>query len=240
MGKSFLARAVYDALTSEGFTVAYVEPASTKIMIVEIANLLEVETKNLEGRSLTADALKSAIAQYLSANTAILIFDDAHLLEPKFRLWLKQLKKVRVPILLTATNPPRTDIFINVPRIQLQPLPDYAIRELMEQEALNRGINLKPYELARLQERTGGNPLLATRAIEEELLGLDLEAGDHTQYFDITPLIMLVAIVFISTRFVALGTNNQSLYILAGIGGAVCLGIFQILRSLPKESRRIS
>lgn len=239
MGKSFLTQRIYEQLSGEGFKVALIEPSSPKLILVEIANLLEISTKNLEGRSLSADALKAAIAQYLSCNTGILIFDDAHLLEAKFRLWLKQLKKVGCPMLLTATNPPRTDIFINVPRIELQPLPDYAIRELMEQEALNRGINLRPTEFARLQERTGGNPLLAQRAIEEELLGIDLEAGDHTRYFDITPLIMLVAIVFISMRFIALGTNNQSLYIIMGIGGTISIGFFRAFQSLPKESRRI-
>jgi len=240
MGKSFLANQVYERLLGENFTVGLIEPSSSKQILLEIADLLGVSTKNLEGRSLSSDALKVAIADHLSQTTAILIFEDAHYLEVKFRQWLKALKKLGVPMMLTATNPPRSDIFLNLPRIELRPLPDYAIRELMEQTALERGIELTPREFARLLERTGGNPLLAQRAIEEELLGIDLEAGDHSRYFDITPLIMLVAVVFISTRFIALGTNNQSLYILAGIGGAVFLGVFQILRSLPKETKRIT
>lgn len=241
MGKSFLAHSVYEQLSSQGFTVALIEPASPKQMLTNLANSLGVETRNLEGRAISADGLKAAIAIHLSIAPAFLIFDDAHLLEAKFRIWLKGLRKINTPLLLTATRPNRTDIFLNLPRIELQPLPDYAIRELMEIATLDRGINLKPSEFAKLQERAGGNPLLAIRAIDEEFIGLDNnEAGDHERYFDITPLILLVGIIFVATRFIALGTNNQSLYILAGIGGAIFLGLARLLYGLPKETRRIN
>lgn len=240
MGKSFLAQQVYENLLRDNFTVGFFTPSPTKQILIEIADLLGIGTKNLEGRSLNAEALKVAIADYLSQNVAILIFDDAHLLEVKFRQWLKYLKEIGVPMLLTATNPERKDIFIKIPRIELRPLPDYAIREVMETAAIDNGIELAPREFARLLERTGGNPLLAQRAIEEELLGLDIETSDQKDlYFDITPIIMLVAVIFICYRFIALGTNNQSLYIIAGIGAAVFYGVFRILQSLPKETRRI-
>jgi hypothetical protein len=39
--------------------------------------------------------------------------------------------------------------------------------------AAERAIALKPSELAKLQERAGGNPMLASRAVDEEYLGLD-------------------------------------------------------------------
>jgi hypothetical protein len=39
-------------------------------------------------------------------------------------------------MLLAATNPPRTDLFIYVPRIELKPLAEYQIRDLMEKEAI--------------------------------------------------------------------------------------------------------
>jgi len=240
MGKTFLAQQVYEKLLRDNFTVALIEPSTTKEMICELADCLGVGTKNLEGRSMTTDGIKSVLSQFLSVNTAILIFEDAHLYEPKFRQWLKALKKQGVPLLLTATDPPAKDIFINLPRIKLLPLPDYAIRDLMESTALNRGISLRPGEFSRLLERTGGNPLLAVRAIEEELLGIDLETSDERSlYFDITPVLMLVGVIFVCFRFIGLGTNNQSLYILAGIGAAVFIGLFRILTSLPKETKRI-
>lgn len=240
MGKTFLANQIYEALLGESFNVGLLEPSSSKQLLVEIADLLGVSTKNLEGRSLSTDALKVAIADRLSNNVAILIFENAHLLEAKFRHWLKNLKRLGVPMLLTATDPPRSDIFLNLPRIELRPLPDYAIREIMEVTALDRGINLKPREFARLLERTGGNPLLAQRAIEEELLGIDLEAGDHNEYLDITPIILLIGVIFIAYRFIGLGTGNQSLYILAGIGAALFMGVKQVIMMLPRETKRIT
>lgn len=239
MGKSFLANQVYEKLLGDNFTCGLIEPSTSKLILVEIADLIGVGTKNLEGRSLSTEALKVAIADELEKQTTILIFDNAHLLEPKFRQWLKSLKRLGIPMLLTATNPPRSDIFLQVPRIELRPLPDYAIREIMESTAIDRGIDLRPREFARLLERTGGNPLLAQRAVEEEMLGIDQETSDSDIYRDITPLIMLVGVIFVCYRFIGLGTNNQSLYIMAGIGAAVFIGLFRILSSLPKESKRI-
>lgn len=238
-GKSVLATAVIEQLSDEGFTVALCQPATPKQMLIEIAEQLGIDTVTLEGKALTADGLQRGIATYLESNTAFLVIDDAHTCESKFRMWLKTLKRQGVPMLLLATDPPKSDVFINLPRIELAPLPEYAIRELMEQAALERGINLKPHELARLQERVGGNPMLAQRVIDEEYLGLDIEAGDHRRYADATPLVLLVGVFFVVIRFIGLGTSNQALYIFGGVLAAVFLGVSRLLYNLPRESRRI-
>lgn len=238
-GKSVLANAVVEKLQTDGFMVAFIEPATPKQMLLEIAGQFDIPTEDLEGKSLTADKLKRAIAQFLEENTAFLVLDDAHACDAKFRMWLKQLRRGGVPMLLLATDPPRTDIFINIPRIELKSLPEYAIREIMVQAAIERAIELKPAELAKLQERAGGNPMLAARAVDEEYLGLEVEAGDHRRYFDITPLILLAGIAFVIMRFIGLGTNNQALYIFGGIAAAVFLGVSRLLYNLPRESGRI-
>jgi hypothetical protein len=80
--------------------------------------------------------------------------------------------------------------------------------------------------------------MLAIRAIEEECLGLDIEGADHRRYFDITPLILVVGLIFVIMRFIGLGTNDQALYIF-GIAAAIFLGLSQLLYSLPQEERRI-
>ncbi len=238
-GKSVLAQAVVEGLSESGFKVVFVEPASTKQMLLEMAYELEINTTTLEGKALNIDQLKRAIAIPLEAKKAFLVIDDAHSYDLKFRMWLKQLKKGGANLFLLATNPPRSDIFINIPRIQLKPLPESAIREIMEQEALDRGINLTNAELSQLQGRASGNPALAQRAINEEYLGLEGEEGDHDRYYDITPLILLVGIVFVVIRFIGLGTNNQALYIFSGISAAVFIGVSRLLYSLPPESKRI-
>ena len=159
--------------------------------------------------------------------------------EIKFRIWLKQLRRKGVPMLVLATDPPRADIFINIPRIELKPLPERTIREIMKGAARERSIDLSSADLSKLQERAGGNPMLAIRSIEEEYLGLDIEGADHRRYFDITPLILVVGVIFIIMRFIGLGTNNQSLYIFGGISAAVFLGLFRLFYILPNEERRI-
>ncbi len=239
-GKSTLKEAVAEALSKEGFTVASIELATTKQMLLDICEQLSIEIQNLEGKSLTADGLKNAIAHFFQDQTAFLIIDDAHNLPLQFRQWLKSLKRQGVPMLLLATNPPRSDVFLNLPRIELKPLPEYAVREIMIETTLERGLNLTNSELAKLQERAGGNPMLAQRVVDEEYLGLDNdETGDHRRYFDITPLILLIGTGFIVMRFVALGTNNMAMYVMAGAVGALFLGVSRILYGLPKDSRRI-
>jgi hypothetical protein len=110
----------------------------------------------------------------------------------------------------------------------------------METAALAKGINLKPSIFAQLLERTGGNPMFAKRAIDEEFIGLTVEVSDATGlYFDILLFIGLVAIIFICLRFIGLGTNNTALYIFSGIGASVFMGFTIALRSLPRESDRL-
>ncbi|WDD36518.1 hypothetical protein PQG02_35845 (plasmid) [Nostoc sp. UHCC 0926] len=165
-----IAIAVVEKLQADGFTVAFIEPATPKQMLLEIAHQFDIPTQDLEGKSLTADKLKRAIATFLEENTAFLVVDDAHALNAEFRMWLKQLHKNGAPMLLLATDPPRKDVFINIPRIELKPLPEYAIREIMIEAAVERAIALKPSELSKLQERASGSPMLAARAVEEEYL----------------------------------------------------------------------
>jgi hypothetical protein len=239
IGKSTLATAAVEKLQAEGFKVAFVKPTTNKQMLLEIAELFGIETQNIEGKSLSIEKLKIAIADYLSEKTAFLVIDDAQRCALSFRTWLSDLYKQKIPILLFATDPPRTDIFICLPRIELQPLPEYAIRELMEQAALERGINLTTSGLAKLQERVGGNPMFATRVINEEYLGIESETGDHRRYFDMTPVFMLVGVVFVVMRFMALGTANPALYVFTGSCGALFMGASYAMRALPKEGKKI-
>jgi len=238
-GKTVLGEAVADDLRLQGFEVAFIEPATPKQILLELALQLGVETTTLEGKPLTIDGLKKAIANYLRTNTVFLIFDDAHVLNPQLRTWLKLLKRQGQPLLLIATDPPRTDVFLNMSALILKPLSEYMIRDLMEKTALEKSIPFKPSDFARLQQRAGGNPMLAQRCVEEEYLGLDPETGDHGRYFDITPLILLLGAVFIVIRFIALGTSNPTLYILAGSIGALTLMIGKILRAMPGDGKRI-
>jgi hypothetical protein len=111
---------------------------------------------------------------------------------------------------------------------------------LMTAAATSRGLDLTAGQIANLQQRAGGNPALAVRSIDEEYLGLDVEAGDRGDYFDVTPLFILVSTGFVMLRFFAVGTDSKLLYVIAGMAGALLIGVTYMLRVLPKESKRVS
>jgi hypothetical protein len=241
-GKTVLMDAVRDELVAQGYLVGFIPtPATQRQMLISICEQLEIETIDLEGKALTVEKLRWAVGDYLRAQPAtFLIFDDAHQLDPKFRSWLKGLQRQKVSLLLVATKPPRTDVFLNTPPLILKPLPDYAIRDLMTAAATSRGLDLTAGQIANLQQRAGGNPALAVRSIDEEYLGLDVEAGDRGDYFDVTPLFILVSTGFVMLRFFAVGTDSKLLYVIAGMAGALLIGVTYMLRVLPKESKRVS
>ena len=240
-GKTVVAIAVVEELKSSGFDVAYLEPATPKQWLLNLTEQLAVDNTDISGKALTIDGMKDAIAVHLKQSTAFLVIDDAHSLESKTRVWLKYLKRSRQPMLLVATDPPRTDIFLNTPPLILQPLPEHCIRDLMEKTAIQYGIPLHARDFARLQSQSGGNPTLAIRAIEQEYLGLTVESSDEAKhYFDITPLLFFIGTMFVMLRFFALGSNNPLLYILAGSLAALTMGLSRLFYTLPKDSKRIT
>jgi hypothetical protein len=241
-GKTILMDSVREDLAADGYVLAAIlAPATQRQMLISICEQLEIDTIDLEGKALTVEKLRWAVNDYIRSNPAtFLIFDDAHQLDPKFRTWLKNIQRQGGSLLLAATKPPRTDIFLNTPALILRPLPDYFIRDLMTAAATVRGLDLSQSQLADLQQRAGGNPALAIRSIDEEYLGLDVEGGDRGDYFDVTPLLILLGTGFVMLRFFAVGTDNRLLYVIAGMCGALLIGVTYMLRSLPKDSKRVS
>jgi type II secretory pathway predicted ATPase ExeA len=238
-GKTTLSEFVAEELELLGFTVVTVKPSTAKQMVVAIALQLGVDAESLEGKALTAMQLMQAIADHLQDNLAFLICDDAHRLQVQVRCWLERLHELGQPLLLLATHPPARDIFLKLPRIELEPLGDRTIRQIMKEAATELELELSTAQLAHLQQRAGGNPMLAARVIREEYLGLDDPSPDHRQWIDGTPLLIAGLMTFTILRFIGLGLNSTSLYLFGGIL-AVAVGIFRlILYSLPRKSGRL-
>ncbi len=238
-GKTFLAQAIDAELTAMNFQVAVTKPGTVKQIITEIAVQLGVDTENLDGKALSTMGLMKEIADWLLINTAFLICDNAHRFPVSLRCWLDQLHTQGQPILLLATYPPARDIFLKLPRIELQPMADKATRAIMLEAAAELNLELTPAQLASLQQRVGGNPMLAKRVVREEYLGLDGQALDHTQWIDGTPFLIAALMCFVIIRFIGLGFNSTSLYLLGGII-TVAIGVIRILLySLPRKSGRL-
>ncbi|QNP31357.1 ATP-binding protein [Cylindrospermopsis curvispora] len=240
-GKTFLAEQVYKAFLIAGFSVAYVEPCTTKQLLLKICSSFNIPTQDFEGKKLTVEQLKQEIEIVLKGGGKIMIFDDAQCIETKIRFWLKKIVQLcpTSPILLFATSPRRGDLFISVPRIYLEPLPDKIIRQIMRSTAQDRSINLENVDLASLQQRVAGNPMLAVRAVQEEYIGLDFEEGDHQKYGDGSFLIFVGVVTFIAVRFFAIGLDNRLLYAFSGLLAVLFWGLYRSLRLLPGEGAKI-
>ena len=127
-GKSFLAEAVKEELEAQNFLVAAPRIGTVKQVLLDIANALGVDAETLEGKTMNTQQLQSAIAQFLNDQIAFLVLDDAHRFPVSLRCWLEQLHAQGQPMLLLATYPPARDIFLKLPRIQLEPLSDRLIQ----------------------------------------------------------------------------------------------------------------
>jgi hypothetical protein len=73
-----------------------------------------------------------------------------------------------------------------------------------------------------------------------ERLGAEVEelrSDDEKRYVDMTPVIFVLAAVFMAARYVSLGLDDQSLYILAGLGFALMYGLrpFFFKMQRPKD-----
>ena len=135
-GKSFLAQAVKEELEAQNFLVAAPSIGTVKQVLLDIANALGVDVETLEGKTMNTQQLQSAIrericrrqhALFLDQQIAFLVLDDAHRFPVSLRCWLEQLHTQGQPMLLLATYPPARDIFLKLPRIQLEPLSDHEV-----------------------------------------------------------------------------------------------------------------
>ncbi|MBW4474691.1 MAG: ATP-binding protein [Stenomitos rutilans HA7619-LM2] len=239
IGKSILGEAIAQELQEGGYLVAVAQPASTKQLLTRLAEQLGVETQDLAGKNLTTIGLRTAIADFLREQTAFLICDDAHHYTPEFRRFLEILHEQKQSLLLLATAPPAKDIFLKLPRMELKPFSDVQIRDLMAAHSLELGLSIGTAQLAGLQQRCGGNPMLAKRVIQEEYLGLEDTAPDHQQWVDGTPYLIAALMVFGIVRVIGIGLNSTSMYLIGGIL-TVVVGILRLLfYSLPKKSTRL-
>ena len=119
LGKSALAQFVADELQQAGFAVALVTPLTPKQTLIALATQLGAATTQDDGRQCTSTQLQEVITETLHAVTTFIICDDAHRLPVSLRLWLEQLMAHGQRLLLFATYPPRKDIFLKLPRIEL-------------------------------------------------------------------------------------------------------------------------
>ncbi|BAQ63904.1 AAA family ATPase [Geminocystis sp. NIES-3709] len=240
IGKSFFLQALTNQLVKDDYPHVVLPMGTVKQIMDTVGKKLAIDPETIEGKKKSIYMMMDDVINFCRSHPTIFIVDDAQRYPPSIRLWLERLMlEVNCPLLLTATYPPARDIFLKLPRIELEPLKDKAIREIMKEKATFLEITLNNAQLAKLQASTGGNPMLAGRVVKEHYLGIKSEGLDHTQWIDGTPYLMACLMLLVIIRFVGLGLNNTSLYLLGGVITTI-VGVTRILiYSLPKKGTRL-
>lgn len=236
-GKSMLAHFVGQDLT--GFRLVHLKASTPKQMVESVADQLNLDPTTLEGKKMTLAHLQTALFADLLNQTAIFICDDAEQYPIGMRQWLESLLGTKAVLLVLATWPPAKDLFLKLPRLELDPLPESSIRDCINSAADELGIRLRPGQVSNLMERCGGNPMLAKRTVLEEYLGLKITGPDHTQWIDGTPFMVAGLMCFTLVRFLGLGFSSTSLYLLGAILTVVAAIARLLLYSLPRRKGRL-
>lgn len=221
------ARAIEHQLSDEFSIAKAVYKGSGKKFFTELAKQFDIPTTcpklNAEGeevgeKPMTLDELKEEIALNIPAD-ALLILPEAKRLTTLITFWLEDLN---CRICCFAVAKPSRDIFLKMIEIELALPDDRHIREIMQREAENCGLNISEARFSQLQSYAGRNAAAARKIVKEEKLGLTKDPN-HNQYLDISPLVMGLFCCVGIVRFVGLGTGDRSLYMIGGI--AMMLGL---------------
>jgi hypothetical protein len=209
---------------------------SLKKFLVQMAEALDIPTVepryNASGdevgeKALTADGLKEEIAGNVGDET-LLIIPDSQRLPASIRYWLEVLLDNGVNVVLFAVANPRRDIFLRLLEVELSLPSDSEIRDVMAKEARRLGLSLSRSQLANLQSQAGRNPMLARKVIKATALGLNNNKPEHSQYLDISPIIISGLMALGIVRFIGMGTGNKGLYIVGGVALILAMMFKQI------------
>jgi hypothetical protein len=236
------ARAIEQELSDEFSIAKATYKGSSKKFFTDLAKQFDIPTTcpklNAEGeevgeKPMTLDELKEEIALNIPAD-ALLILPEAKRLTTLITFWLEDLN---CRICCFAVVKPSRDIFLKMIEIELALPDDQHIREIMQREAENCGLNISEARFSQLQSYAGRNAATARKIVKEEKLGLTKDPN-HNQYLDISPLVMGLFCCVGIVRFIGLGTGNRSLYMIGGI--AMMLGLsLKYLGKVSGPRRRI-
>ncbi len=241
-GKSAIAQDVHTAFSSRSWRVGIIDGTGTaKSILLELADQFGCDiTDPSTGKALNADRLRDMLGVVLNEPQTLLICDDAHRYSIAMRLWLKKNLGDRALLLVLATKPPRSDLFLKMPRISIQNLESSEIRQIMLEEAAEIGVRLSADRIAELEQRCGGNPSLAQRTVQELSIGVGAdEEGDRFDYIDGTPFLIAALSIIGIVRFIGMGLGDKSLYIIGGIAtiGAITLRIVLMKTNMRNKTR---
>ena len=193
-----------------------------------------IPTEDAEtGKKLGLDALKQEIADNVRDDMLLILPNPK--IPAGVRYWIDDAISAGLRVACFAQANPNRDIFLEFIEISLA-LPDESIiREVMRVEAKKQGLRLSESELADLMPLAGRNPMLGRKVIQRHKLGIKQQV-EHTQYLDIMPIILTALFSFAIVRFIGMGTNDKTLYLMGGIAFTVAMALKTLGRvSAPKK-----
>jgi len=242
-GKTAIALSVIQELKHRHYTVALAGyNGAAKETLLEIAEQIGVSplTDDERPRQKTAQQLRKDLRDRLLRGKTLLICDDAHRWSASLRYWLESVKREGSLLLLLGYDPPGKDIFLKLPKLELQPLTEEEVRHLMNQEAIALGVQFRPSELSELAAQAGRNPALAKRLIRETALGIaEVQTSEHYQYIDGTPFLMVLLSLVGVVRFVGLGLGDKALYVLGGVLTLVAFSLRAVLFAANRGGKAV-
>lgn len=224
-----LANSLLSEMADEFHCAIAVYAGSLKKLLIQIAEALDIPTEDENERKLTADALKEEIAENVGDRT-LLILPEAQRLPASLRYWIDLLLDNGVKIVAFSVTNPRRDFFLRLHELELSLPSDLEIRHIMEDEAKRKGVKLTRSQFAELQGRAGKNPFLARKVVGSYALGFDDDRPEHSQYLDISPVVIAALFALGIVRFIGLGTGNKALYIVGGVALILALMLKQLGR----------
>lgn len=237
LGTSTLLKFAADEIETKGANVIRVNPASMKQILVSLAFQLNLYGE--DDKLPTSPRLQREVTAALQNRKSIIVIDEANRLTVAVRTWLEELHE-NGQILFLGTKPALArDLFLKLPRMELKPLSYEYIRKVIADTAEELQIEVTPADVANLQSRCAGNPMLARRVVREHQIGLQPSQHDHTEWINGTPFLIGALICLTMIRFIGRGIGDTNLYLFGGML-AVAVSLLRLFMfSLPKGSKKL-
>jgi len=237
IGTSTLLKFAAEELETKGANLVRIAPDSKKQILVNMAYQLSLYAE--DDKLPTSPRLQKEVTGALQNRKSIIVIDEANRLTVAVRTWLEELHESGQILFLASKPALARDLFLKLPRMELKPLSYEYIRKVIAETAEELQIEVTPADVANLQSRCAGNPMLARRVVREHQIGLQPSQHDHTEWINGTPFLIAALLCLTMIRFIGRGIGDTNLYIFGGMLAVAASLVRLFMFSLPKGSSKL-
>ncbi|HYQ91576.1 MAG TPA: ATP-binding protein [Candidatus Competibacteraceae bacterium] len=252
-----------DKRTSRNFTLAYVTDHQAKGQFIAIARrllqagILKPEVLDLPEKfhgmageqiawaqvkrhvtRLSMRDLTGAIIPAIHAHPGriLVAVDDLTSLTPTLQaFWLAVFEVTQVIGCASQKKTNLRKLWWKMTEIELPPLPPEAVREIVQQYAIQQAMLIESPDLfiEHVVKQANGNPqaiadMLEDASKERVVRKAKIREMQHAagvRYVDFTPVMVVAGALIVGTRYVAMGLGDTALYVFAGLGAAIFMAV---------------